>query len=257
VAVNCPYCGAELAKMPARKKRCPSCSQPIYVKSTPEDRTKRLMTASQAKAAEDAWHMHGVRGYTRQKAENTLALIGVSSEQLNHLLESTGWELSVAVEACLFAAIGPESTMTRHHKKCAHWAIAKKMIETGDARWQEHMAQSIREELADWQERGALGVRVRKPSPWPPAASMLEMHAFGASVEEIATATGYSAVTVKRNLESRGNDPRTGPHCDRHAGRVFSFAQALDAMPLPCGETCICSWSPVLACDFAPTLQTK
>ncbi len=243
--------------MPARKKRCPHCAEPIYVRSTPQDRTRRLMTASQAKAAEDAWHMYGLQGYTRRKAENTLALIGVSSEKLERLLECTGWELSAAVEACLFAAIGPQSTMTRQQKKLAHWALAKRMIETGDARWREHMEESIREELADWEGGGALAVRIRKPTPWGPALRMLEMRGAGVSVDEIAKATGYSEITVRRNLETRGEDPRVGPHCDRQAGRVFSFAQALAAMPLPCGETCVCSWSPVFVSDFAPISQTK
>lgn len=31
-AVKCPYCAKELAEKPARKKRCPHCSQYIYVR---------------------------------------------------------------------------------------------------------------------------------------------------------------------------------------------------------------------------------
>lgn len=33
----CPYCGVVLEKMPGRKKKCPSCSNDIYVRSRPED----------------------------------------------------------------------------------------------------------------------------------------------------------------------------------------------------------------------------
>ena len=31
-AVKCPYCAKELAEKPARKKKCPHCSQYIYVR---------------------------------------------------------------------------------------------------------------------------------------------------------------------------------------------------------------------------------
>ena len=52
---QCPYCNAPLTKMPQRKAKCAACRRPIYVKSTPDDRTKRLMTEGQAQAAEAAW----------------------------------------------------------------------------------------------------------------------------------------------------------------------------------------------------------
>lgn len=33
----CPYCGTTLEKMPGRKKKCPGCSNYIYVRSRPDD----------------------------------------------------------------------------------------------------------------------------------------------------------------------------------------------------------------------------
>ncbi|MEK6245612.1 MAG: hypothetical protein AABM33_14080 [Pseudomonadota bacterium] len=45
----------QLVKMPQRQTKCPACRRPIYVKSTPDDRMKRLMTEGQAQAAEAAW----------------------------------------------------------------------------------------------------------------------------------------------------------------------------------------------------------
>lgn len=97
-----------------------------------------------------------------------------------------------------------------------------------------------------------VGVRVRKPMPWPPALQMIEMHARGDKVETIAAATGYSIITVKRNLALQGMDHRTGPQCDRHAGRAFSVQEALDEMPLPCSASCVCDWSPILRADLDP-----
>lgn len=245
-----------MAKMPARKKRCLHCAEIIFVKSLPDDRAKRLMTEAQAKAAEDAWEKYCRENSVRRRAMAALPVFGLSREYLDHVLKNTGWTAAVAMEAIL-SAVARDHRRTRHQRKGAHLLLARMLIEARDTRWREHMEQSIREELAEWEGRGALAVQIRKPRPWEPALEMLEMRAAGASVDDIAKATGYSVITVTRNLETRGNDPRTGPHCDRHAGRIFSFAQALDVMPLPCGETCVCSWSPVLVSDFAPIVQTK
>lgn len=54
-AARCPSCSATLPKMPSRKTKCKSCGEFMFVKSTPGDRTKRLMTAPQADAAEKEW----------------------------------------------------------------------------------------------------------------------------------------------------------------------------------------------------------
>lgn len=52
---TCPYCEASLKKVPQRKTRCPECGQHIFVKSTPDNRSKRLMTEEKAAEAEEAW----------------------------------------------------------------------------------------------------------------------------------------------------------------------------------------------------------
>jgi uncharacterized Zn finger protein (UPF0148 family) len=51
----CPYCNSPLKKVPQRKTLCPSCRQPIYVRSRPTDRTKRLVTQEQADEIEEEW----------------------------------------------------------------------------------------------------------------------------------------------------------------------------------------------------------
>lgn len=69
----CPYCAAPLPKTPARKTKCKACGQFIHVKSTPNDRVKRLMTDAQAEAAEQAWAKH----YERQQAAQLAAVTGI------------------------------------------------------------------------------------------------------------------------------------------------------------------------------------
>lgn len=68
----CPYCGYDLKIIPKRKKKCPSCAQPIYNKYTPDNRTKRLMTEKQAKDAEEQWDLH----YIRYSSIRTLSVLG-------------------------------------------------------------------------------------------------------------------------------------------------------------------------------------
>lgn len=94
-----------------------------------------------------------------------------------------------------------------------------------------------------------LGVRIAKPRPWEPAAQMLELQRQGKDIKTIASLTGYSIPTVKRNLETQGIDHRTGPQCNRHTGRTFTVDEALREMPIPCGESCACWWRPVLKSD--------
>lgn len=57
-ASTCPYCGHTLAKKPLRKKKCPSCGNYIYVRSTPTGEKKILVTEHEAARIDDQWHHH-------------------------------------------------------------------------------------------------------------------------------------------------------------------------------------------------------
>lgn len=101
------------------------------------------------------------------------------------------------------------------------------------------------------EERGiVVGLEIVKPKPWPPAAMMLRLRREGVDVRETAKKTGYSVPTVERNLKTGGEHATVGPQCDRHAGKVFSAEQAMGLMPIPCSETCVCSWRPILRSDI-------
>lgn len=56
----CPNCGVTLDRAPQRKTKCKACKQSIFVKYTPDNRTKRLMTAEQAAHAEAQWEARGM-----------------------------------------------------------------------------------------------------------------------------------------------------------------------------------------------------
>ena len=51
----CPYCNQVLKKKPGRKKKCPSCSQFIYVRTRPSDKKQVLATEAQAEQIEEQW----------------------------------------------------------------------------------------------------------------------------------------------------------------------------------------------------------
>ena len=50
----CPYCGVELAKVPARATRCPSCGETMFVRTDQRYRTRLVVTQDQADEIDDA-----------------------------------------------------------------------------------------------------------------------------------------------------------------------------------------------------------
>ena len=51
----CPYCGNALEKMPGRKKKCPSCSNFIFVRTRPLDEKRVLIREDQKEEMEEQW----------------------------------------------------------------------------------------------------------------------------------------------------------------------------------------------------------
>lgn len=51
----CPYCNAELLKVPEKKTKCPHCGGFIYLRYSPSNPIKRLVTESEMKQIEVEW----------------------------------------------------------------------------------------------------------------------------------------------------------------------------------------------------------
>ena len=70
----CPYCNQMLDKKPGRKKKCPHCSNFIYVRTRPSDEQQVLVTKEQAEKIEEQWSiMNGTHEYylaAKQKFQN-------------------------------------------------------------------------------------------------------------------------------------------------------------------------------------------
>lgn len=52
---KCPYCSAQLKKLPQRKTKCPDCGNYIYVRRHPETERKVLVTEDGKKAIDEMW----------------------------------------------------------------------------------------------------------------------------------------------------------------------------------------------------------
>lgn len=89
----CPSCGTVLAKVPQRKTKCKHCGEFIFVKSTPNDREKRLMTPAQADAAEQAWSAHGQAAFIRSKAQH----YGIDDQDLTSAFGRSGGDIDAAM----------------------------------------------------------------------------------------------------------------------------------------------------------------
>ncbi|HHT11188.1 MAG TPA: hypothetical protein GX009_12855 [Candidatus Atribacteria bacterium] len=51
----CPYCNGQLDQFPKRKKKCPYCSNYIYVRTIPENRKRALVTEKQKVEIDKQW----------------------------------------------------------------------------------------------------------------------------------------------------------------------------------------------------------
>lgn len=75
---KCPCCGGVLKKQPQRKIKCPSCGEYIYVKSTPDNRDRRMMTKSEAQDAEIKWSEY----HEQKRILSVLQEFGITEKNL-------------------------------------------------------------------------------------------------------------------------------------------------------------------------------
>lgn len=82
----CPYCNAELPKIPVRKSKCKKCSNTIYIKYSPSNRLKRLVTEKQAGDIDNEWASY----YYEQDKLSLLTTYKMNINELNFFIEETG-----------------------------------------------------------------------------------------------------------------------------------------------------------------------
>lgn len=101
----CPNCGAELAKVPQRKSKCPHCKGFIFVKSAPGDPTKRLVTAARAEEIDAEWARKHAQDARDDMAESIGLPSGMSEALFRRALERVavrGQDPQTAKMACFY-----------------------------------------------------------------------------------------------------------------------------------------------------------
>lgn len=117
MSAACPSCGATLPKMPSRKTKCKVCGQFMYVKSTPDNREKRLMTEDEADAAERLWAAH----YEQQQAGQLAAITGIQAET------------SIAASKPALMALASNQRADKQQRKMAAFSLVR-LSETQEER---------------------------------------------------------------------------------------------------------------------------
>ncbi len=122
-APMCPNCRAPLPKIPSRKTKCKACGQFMYVKSTPNDRTKRLMTEAQAEAAEIQWQARGERINLDRHADNLGLPHGLTERQLTDAARALANDPSIDLHRRKMAAFFVSSYFCHTEEERRNWAL--------------------------------------------------------------------------------------------------------------------------------------
>lgn len=151
--ISCPYCGYDLKIMPQRKKKCPSCSRPIYVKSTPGNRIKRIMTEVEAVDAEKQWGLYNLR----QKSLSALFPFGLSEQDIEKE-RSLGAKNDSEAVVWLLTRVIPDTTDL--HKRKMAWSQLAIYAEADGRPFYEYLSEAIRCELLRYKQRGVKKVEI-------------------------------------------------------------------------------------------------
>ena len=150
---SCPYCGYDLKVMPQRKRKCPSCEKPVYIKSTPDNQAKRIMTEAQAMAAEEQWRLYNLR----QKSLSSLFPFGLSEQDIEKekaLGAASDPDAVVSLLTCLV-----KETNDLHQRKMALSQLAVYAEEEGHP-FHEYLVEANRCELQRYKQQGVRKVEI-------------------------------------------------------------------------------------------------
>lgn len=156
--VACPYCEHDLKVMPQRKKKCPSCVNLIYVKSTPDNREKRLMTEADAQKAEAQWISYHLRG----QFITMLYPFGFGEKEIEAEKSLGAKSDSEAVEILLNRIAS--SAKDLHDRKMAYYQLALLAEEEGRP-FHDLLAEAARCELTRYKKDGVEKVEILTAGP--------------------------------------------------------------------------------------------
>ena len=207
----CPYCGALMEPAPQRSRKCPECEQRIVVRTQRGTGGKQLLTVEEA-ARLDAQRKAKA---ARNKALRRIEWLGVTDRDFDvrerQLAEQWG---------------------TDPHPGDVFWSIANEKITALGSEGQWHELSML------YQQMGAHLLDEGKPH------RRLQQQAHEAELRHLATLSEWEPEGRRRAviLANACCDA-----CEQLDGQVFTFEEAMDAIPLPpevCErEWCNCLWS--------------
>jgi len=151
----CPYCGYDLKVMPQRKKKCPSCAQPIYSKYTPENRTKRLMTEKEAQKTEQMWSSYNVR----QTSISVLYPFGYDESDVEKERARGAKTDQEAIVSLMNHVIATEKNL--HKLKMAYFILANQAAELGKDTFRRFLIAAHYCELYRYKQQGGVIKKVQ------------------------------------------------------------------------------------------------
>ena len=149
----CPYCSFDFGDIPKRKRKCPSCGGVVYLKSTPANRDKRLMTASEAESAEDLWQKY----HTRQASTSTLSAFDIDVSELEYELKIGAPSERDALKIILNRIANSKTKL--HTRKMAFGHLAAMAEQDGEP-FSEFLKMSTRCELLNYKASGVKRVEI-------------------------------------------------------------------------------------------------
>ncbi len=143
----CPYCKATLKKTPQRKTKCPFCEKPIFVKSTPTDRNKHLMTEEEAIEVESKWAEH----HEKERIIRSLQAIGSTEKDLEKEQKSFFEKKPIqeAYNALLVKTANNHNDY--HYRKMAHHQLALELSRRNED-FHVHLKEAARYELLRYKQ---------------------------------------------------------------------------------------------------------
>ena len=151
----CPYCGTTLQKRPERKKKCPSCSNFIFVKTLPTSREKVLVTESQAEEIEKQWSAL----YERKKWLETFSSHGLSEadyeKEKSRLSAELGREAKDREVAWALFSKLLRSTTNLHSLKMINYEMAL-FVEEESGDFRPFLEKAAEMELLNYRQSGVV-----------------------------------------------------------------------------------------------------
>lgn len=136
MSANCPSCGGALRKVPQRKTKCPHCGSYLFVRSTPSDPTRRLVTEAAAEAIERAWKAR----FAQSRVDDAAALFGLApgmtANRLRVVLMERVMDLrdhGTAMQAAVQLMALAENDARRN--AAARWYYAHQLQDLGERGW--------------------------------------------------------------------------------------------------------------------------